>query len=173
MIEAAIANLLPRLSVPDCRRWQALHGAIGRMHNMNIEQGVSSKSVRLRVEALQDAESEMNVDEGDAAGHSREVSPSEESGGSKVVLPIRQSSRRSVKAEKVHAMDEDNESDDGEDDEGEEDEEDDGKGLDKEQEPQEKKNKAYMPYNSLRHFYWVKTMRILSSPFSSPSNLSA
>jgi len=77
------------------------------MHDINIEQGISSESVCLGIEALQDVESEMNVDEGDAAGRSREVSPSKESGGSKVVSPIRRNLQHSVKAEKVRAMDED------------------------------------------------------------------
>ena len=62
-IEAAIANFLPRLGVPDHRQWQALRVAIGHMHDINIDQGILSESVSLGIEALQDVESEMNVDE--------------------------------------------------------------------------------------------------------------
>jgi hypothetical protein len=157
LIEASIANFLPRLPLVDRRRWLSIREAVDRARSTNIAAGVSSDIVRIGIESLERIEPGLV----DLTGEG-------EDDGSKATSPTRRSSRRSVKAEKARAMEEDDEDEgsdhengeegsEGDDERGAEGDEEDG-GGDEDQAPREKKKAMYLPFDAGKHFYWAKAV---------------
>jgi len=96
----------------------------------------------------------MDVDEEGVEDPVREVSPVEDdSDVAKEVETIRRSSRRSSKAEKARAIEEDRNDDKGND-EGEEEKNNEAG------EPREKTKGDYLPFDATKHFYWATTVSL-------------
>jgi hypothetical protein len=167
-ITAAIINFLPRADTTHQKRWAGIKGAVDRAHTLNVDRGISGDSVRIGIDDLQAVDVDaMEVDHG--ASEAGEGDDDHEEDGkdseSKVMSPVRRSSRLPKVAEKVRLatggdMDEGDEGDNDNDDKLDDEEvggsrTDRGKGVDSAERPREKKK----PYNASVHFYWDQAVR--------------
>ena len=162
-IAAAIVTFLPQVDIVDQRRWRGIKEAVERVHAKNVDEGVSSSSVRIGIDDLAPPEETMEVDPVTSEdGGDDDENEEGDSQPVEVVSPVRRSSRPTKKAEKAREVAAAEDDDEGGDNEGVGNTPKDS-GVDGDKGPREKKKSMYLAYDASVHFYWDKAVRGVES----------